>query len=286
MLDSQKSKDGPGAGNGTETSPKWKLRTSSSIYPFEAKALKTWKIENYNQDLFCPLVYFGCYHLGDYESLFAHIGPKAILWAGSDILNLRKEPTIQAIINRKQIKHYCENIVEQKALREMAIEAEVVPSFLEDVNEFKPSYMPSEKMNIYLCGHKDREDEYGRALVERIAPQSKDVIFHIYGFDGQSHDNIVYHGRVSAEQFNAEIKSYQGCLRANDFDGCSELVVKAALMGQYVISRIPYPGVWYYETDKQLVRILNNIKKINPDTKLREYFLSNLNQYSWVNTVL
>jgi len=260
------------------------LRTSSSIYPFEAKALKTWGLKNYNQDPNCNLVYFGMYHDGDYKSLFFHKGKTVILWAGSDILALKDKPDIQKKIIEKKSIHYCENNVEQKELEEMGIKAEVVPSFLEDINDFPISFKPTKPFKIFLSGHPDRENEYGFDLIGRLADEFKDVEFHLYGaVGGLDKENVVEHGLIDNNAFNEQIKGYHCGLRPNRHDGASEIMVKSILLGQYPITYIDYPFVSSFKKYHELkMQIKETIKKKEPNYKAREEWVKILNKYIWV----
>lgn len=276
---------GRAVGKNTGQSLSWRLRTSSSIYPFEAKALKTWKIENYNQDLKCPLVYFGMYHKGDYDSLFAHLGPTAILWAGSDITVLKGHKWIQRMIRWKGSDHYCENEVEQVELKEMGIEAKVRPSFLEDVNDWPVSFKATTPLKVFMTGHPDREHEYGFTIVKLLAQKFPDIEFHIYGAKvGIGMENVIEHGKVPEEQFNREIREYHCGFRPNKHDGCSEIMVKSILMGQYPITRIQYDGVWNYKDAADLIRLFEFLKKKKePNLTVRELWIKKLNNFPWNN---
>jgi hypothetical protein len=89
MLKKQKSHDGEATGQSMDKLLSWKLRTSSSIYPFQEKALKTWKLECATPKKWDEnVVFFGMYHKGDWESFIKHTGKKIVIWAGGDIRNL------------------------------------------------------------------------------------------------------------------------------------------------------------------------------------------------------
>lgn len=284
-------------------SKKVKLRVSGSIEPFREKALKIWKMEARKVGEYdCDCCFFGLYALGDWEVFMKQRGKRFVLWAGGDILNLKRgycdsDGTGLAkskrwswvpwhwIFKIFKAEHYCENEVEAAELYRLGINAKVVPSFLEDVDNFEVCFKPSKKPQVYISAREGNSEAYGESLIERIAPSVPEVIFHFYGITRPSHDNIIYHGNVSPEIFNNEIKNYQGCIRANESDGFSELIGKACLMGQYPISRIKYDGIWHYKTDQELIAYLQLLGTMEePNLESREWILNNVNRYPWIET--
>ena len=264
----------------------WKLRVSSSVIPFREKAEKVWGLERYKSgDYNCDLFYMGMYHIGDYQSFLFHRGKIAILWCGSDILQLG---WWKYLIRLKKADHYCENEVEQEELKKMGIKAEVKPSFLEDVNDFPVSFKSpiwNEKPRVFLSTNAGRENEYGFGLVKKLAERLPDIDFHLFGSNKWETDlqNIICHGIVPPDQFNREIKNYHCGLRTNKFDGFSEIIAKSALLGQYPISRIKYPMIDNYETEEELVRLLKGLKdKKEPNIKARVFWRNNINQYPFL----
>jgi hypothetical protein len=166
----------------------------------------------------------------------------------------------------------------------VGIEPNIGPSFLGQIEDYPLSYQYSEKPEVFSCMHAGgREDEYGLSLIKKISPLLPDYTFHIYGITGKDSKNIVFHGRVGEEQFNKEIRKYQSGLRMNKHDGFSEVIAKSVLLGQYPISRIAYPEVWYYEEKEDLIMQLEKLKlKKEPNKKGREYWLNKFNNFPWI----
>ena len=269
----------------------WKLRTSSSIYPFQEKALKTWKLECATPKKWDEnVVFFGMYHKGDWESFIKHTGKKIVIWAGGDIRNLLRGYAYSDgkelwksklfsfipwhwIFRIYKAEHFVENEDEQRKLASLGIKASVVPTFLEDINDFPVSYKPSSKPQVYISARKGQEREYGLIKLYEISKVLKDITFHVYGINKEaSFDNLICHGSVPPEQFNREIKNYQIALRMNESDGFSEIIAKGLLMGQICISRIKYPYINSYEKDEELIELLKTAK---PNLKAREYYKFN-----------
>lgn len=235
----------------------WKsICVSSSISNFSAKLDRKLGLPHWGlRTIFKPTLFIGCYHLGDYWRIRLHTGYKGIFWAGSDIL------AIQPWWRFPHTIHYCENEVEQVALLRKGIKAILTPSFFDLTEGITITYKHSNSPNVFLCAHKGREEEYGVNEIESIAWKVPYITFHIYGVEGLSwHRNVIYHGKVSEEQFNEEIQHYQAGIRLNTFDGFAEILARSALAGQYPISRIPYPHIDTAPDSYTLVRLLKKLR--------------------------
>lgn len=267
---------------------------------------RTWGTIDYNRSQHSkePTVFFGLYDLRDYIALSRHKGQKWVLWAGSDLENLVNgfafndgklkqlsvllKGVFTTFIMRILMKaeHWVEDIDEANKLAKFGIKAEICPSFMGDVEQFGISYKVAHHPNIYISGHPGREDEYGFETVKRIAPQCPDVRFHVYGSmppDWKQYPkNVILHGKVSREEFNRDIRSYQCGLRLNKSDGFSEITAKSILMGQYAITYLQYPMIPNYNNNKELVSLLNSLRSLNrPNKQGRDYYMSVLNNYPW-----
>lgn len=252
-----------------------KIRISSSIANFEEKLLKRTGAEEYNfpRDIFKPAIFVGAYHFFDIIRYFLHTGGKKLFFCGSDILHLNR---FYSILLRRGV-HYCENDVERKALLSKGIKATILPMIFTDFKS-EDCFVPvTDKIHIYLTAHKGREKEYGVTYIEReLSRKCPDVIFHIYGINRPCRGNVIYHGKVEEHQFDQEIKSYHGALRLNVFDGFAETLAKSALLMQYPISFIKYPFIDSYETEQELIALLNDLKNKKISNENRMYWRDTL----------
>lgn len=277
----------------------WLCRYAPSLGALENTPKEIWGINFYSDralDAQTPVVFFGLYGLNDFHHLWRHSGRKAILWAGSDIrhfingywldevgqIRIDPEPLAQWI--NENCESYVENGVEHEALQVLGIESKIVPSFLGKTGDYKISYQPNTRPQVYASVSGDNFAMYGWELIEMIADKC-DVDFHLYGNRKpweSRHSNVFVHGRVSKERMNAEIQHMQCGLRTLEFDGFSEILAKSVLWGQYPISRIGYPHIDSYTSQEDLIKLLNNLHtKTEPNRKARDYYLANLNQYPW-----
>ena len=272
----------------------WQCRWSPTLGELEATHQEIWGTSDY-EDINAPTVFFGCYGLPDFMAIRQHKGRKAILWAGTDILHLRDGYWIDEVGNFKvepiafcdylnTLENWVENEAEQNELKKLGIESKVCPSFLGDVNKFEVSFKWSDRPKVYLSCSGDEFKKYKWNLIEKIADKCN-VIFYLYGNKSEwktRHKNVIIRGRINKEIMNEEVSEMQAGLRPLKFDGCSEVVVKSLLQGQHTISRIRYPFVDSYKTEKELINLLNNLKnKKKPNLRARNYFIKNLNNYPW-----
>jgi len=276
-----------------------KLKVSNSVDQFRLKAQKTWGLKEWEgiDDPDQELIFFGLFHDRDFEVFHNFKGKKSVFWCGGDILRLKEDYERQRVMKiAPDTKHYCENEQEADNLRLVGLEPIIIPSFLGNVDDYPVSFKPpkeGEKWKVWMCGHQRREVEYGFDQARELARVFPDVEFHFYGLDrfyegkvnleGDSLPNIIYHGLVPEKQLDREIREYHCGMRCNEHDGMSEVVVKSVLLGQYTISRLPYEGVWKYETFLELVTLIEKLKEQTQPNQISEIWRTQkLNRYPWV----
>lgn len=286
---------------------KYYCRWAESLGPLENTAKEIWGTEDYvypkhkNE----PTVFFGLYDTRDYLALWRHKGKKYILWAGSDIDNLRDGFMFNngklkwlSLIFRGRFRKWliktirsAENWVETKnewdKLLKIGVVSQMCPSFMGKFEDFPLCYKQSDKPNVFVSSHQGREDEYGFSFIWELAKEVPECVFHLYGSDiCLEGENVICHGRVSREQFNKEIKDYQCGLRLNKSDGFSEITCKSILLGQYPITHLKNDMIPNFKTKDELVEMLKALKDMKePNIEGREYYKIILNKYSW-NTKL
>jgi hypothetical protein len=279
---------------------KWKYRYAPSLGELEGDPQDVWGTERSVKyelvDTETPTVFFGLYGLNDFHTLWRHEGPKAILWAGSDIRHfangywlddkgdIRVDPWPLADWISKNCESYVENGTEAEQLRLFGIESKIVPSFMGNVKDYEVTYTHNERPQVYASVSGNDFKLYGWDTIEVIADKCH-VDFHLYGNSvpwESKHHNVFVHGRVPKEQMNEEVKHMQCGLRVLEFDGFSEILAKSVLWGQHPISFIGYPYIESYRTIDELIKKLNELKdKTEPNLKAREYYLKELNNYPW-----
>ena len=270
----------------------WQCRWAPSIGALAGTAEKTWGTVPYTDDT-QPCVFFGLYGLPDFYALWRHKGRRAILWAGTDITHflqgywlddkgeIKLDPAGLAKWIDKNCENYVENKVEAAALWSMGIESTVVPSFLGDIDDYNIEFKPTDKVRVYASVSGDNFEQYGWDRIDDLADKHKDIEFHLYGSDNWTSEkaNVIVHGRVPAEQMNAEIKTMNGGLRLTQFDGFSEILAKSVLWGQWPVSPyIEYPNI--------LRNLFELWGKKEPNFAGRDYYREHCNQYPWNSNVI
>ena len=266
-----------------------KYRCSESVWLFGTKIEKSWGLKKWtgHKDPDDDVLFFGMYEIGDYQVLNNHNGKRTIFWCGGDVPRIYLNPERKRIATDPNIEHWVETKALADELLPAGIKAHIAPSFLEKIDEFSLSYKYSNKPHIWLSGHPKREEEYGFNLAKKMAIRFPEMTFHLYGIDkqdtkGECSKNVIYHGWVSSKQLDEEIKDYQGCIRANQHDGNSEVPMKAMLLGQYAITYLPYDFAWQFKTDDDVAELLERLAETKvPNTAGRNYWRTNLNQYPW-----
>lgn len=267
---------------------KWQCRIAPSLGGgFAGTPNEVWGTKDYKNDT-DPTVFFGLYGLPDFYTLWAHKGKKAILWCGSDITHfingywldkqgsIKLSPTALGRWINDMCESWVENEIEANALEKLGIKARICPSFLGNIEDYEISFKPGNKVYTSVSG--DDFKLYGWHLIDELAERNPKIDFNLYGnikYWKTKKPNVILHGRVSQEVMNEEIKQMQGALRLTEFDGCSELIVKAILWGQYAFSLIEYPGVH----DVESLRLLNDF--VSPNEVGRDWWIKNLNKYPW-----
>ena len=267
-----------------------KIRVSLSVVNFKERAMRIWKLEEWQgiDDTDQDVLFFGLYTLHDFDAFWYHEGKKTVFWCGSDILNV-----MNSVEFRRRLKvfpkteHYCETREEYDNLKQMGIETKIVPSFLEDINDFPISYVHSDKPHIWMCAHPRREEEYGVDQFLKMAKLLPDYTFHIYGIydwmGEEKTDNIIYHGQVSNDVLNKEIRAYQCGFRGNKHEGFSEVLAKALFLGQYPVSFMPFEKIWNWKTDEQLYNQLKRLKEMKDwNHEGYNYWKNNINKFPWM----
>ena len=273
---------------------KWYCRWAPSLGGgFAGTPEECWGVEKYNPDLHLNenVVFCGLYGLPDFYALWKHKGRKAIWWAGSDIRHfingywlddkgeIRFAPRSLAEWIIKNCESWVENKAEYDALKKFGIKSKMVPSFLGDVNKFKPQKLNKE-LRYYSSVSGNDFKLYGWDKINKIAKKNPHITYYLYGntIPWKAPKNVIVRGRMSQNEMDEEIKTMTGAICMVKFSGASEIVIKSILYGQTPITLIEYP----YDRNK-LLRIVNrypwnlNVSKM-PKLSKRVYYLSKPNK--------
>ena len=262
-----------------------RLIVSPGVRQFSEKAQRTWGLDLWSgpEDPDKDLLFFGLYQPDDYTIFENCIGNKSIFWCGSDIFRMLGDQNYIKLVTQPNIIHYCETEVEAVNLIKAGILPEIIPSFLGDIKDYPVSFTPpieGENWKMWLCGHPGREAEYGFNEAKELVNIFDNVEIHLYGVTGTSTNKIFYHGLVTEEQLDKDIRKYHCALRGNFHDGISEVVLKSLFLGQYPIARLPYEGVWQYKNFGELIERVTDLQnQFEQNLKARSIWIKKINQF-------
>ena len=273
-----------------ERNNSWQCLWSPTLGELEDTSQNVWGTKDY-LDINSPTVFFGLYGFPDFYTLWRHKGRKAILWAGSDILqfldgywldnkgSIKISPRPLATWINKNCENYVENEIEQGALKSIGIESKIVPSFLGNIENYGIEFKTSDTIKLYTSVSGNDFKRYGWDKIPHLAEKNPSIEFHLYGNTKEPfinyNKNVIIHGRISKEQMNDEIKGMTGALRLTEFDGFSEIIAKSLLWGQWPVSIIEYPHT--LKSDNiDMIKIARE-----PNIKGRDWLLSVVNKYPW-----
>ena len=267
-----------------------KFRCSPSVINFQDKVEKIWNLKRWEgvDDEDKDVLFFGLYTLFDYDAFwYSDLKKRSIFWCGSDIINTLGNIEFQRRLKLyPETQHYCETQEEYDNLKSIGIESKIIPSFLEDINDFPMTYQISETPHIWMCAHPAREVEYGVDTFLRMARKFPDYTFHIYGIydwiEEEQPKNVLYHGQVPNDQLNQEIRKYQGSFRGNEHEGFSEVPIKTILLGGYPITKMKFEKMWNYQTDEELEEHLKKLKGLLKPNEAYQYWRNKLNKFPWL----
>jgi glycosyltransferase involved in cell wall biosynthesis len=170
--------------------------------------------------------------------------PRVIHWVGSDIVKLRQDPRLQALLSGPNVTHLAEVAWTAEELRVLGFNARIapLPSRLQPANGAK---LP-EQFTVLFYVPRTRSDFYGRRQFERLMRSLRDKPIR-YLIVGGGHLRVP-HG-VDAEDFGwrgdlADIyKQATALIRFTPRDGLSLMVLEALSFGRHVLWTQPFPYV-------------------------------------------
>lgn len=140
----------------------------------------------------------------------------------------------------------------------MGIRSRVCPSFLGDINKYKPQKIKKE-FRYYASVSGNDFKLYGWDKINKLAKKAINVKYYLYGntIPWEAPKNVIVRGRVSQKEMDEETKSMTGAIRLIPFEGFSEILAKSILWGQKPISEIPYDFLEAKNPRKELLKIVN-----------------------------
>lgn len=173
-------------------------------------------------------------------------------WAGSDVLKA-KEMKKRGKINFNyvnKIKHFCETLWIQKELKEIGINADILPIAFCDVKNIKFKF--PDKFTVLSYIGKNRPSFYGIETIIKLAKEFPQVNFKIVGLNYCENipKNINLLGWV--ENMDNEYKNCVIYIRMPKHDGLGASVIEALSYGRIVFRNYQFPYVNYFKNYEDL----------------------------------
>lgn len=230
------------------------------------------------------LLFMGLYFQEDYDVYSKHIGKKTVFWNGSDVSRLLQHPEWVEILQLHPSTHVCHNEQLREELASVGIAAIVEPIFFARPKDYPKNFKENENLEVYINAHPGREEEYGVDHLLKAAERLPDARFFVYGVDGPDTENVQFLGRLEEADADSRMVNHNVLLRLNEHDGLSQLVIKAGLWGQQVITTQDIKGTIHIDSPDQIVKELKKLQQhIELNTEIRKTLQEiNLNRFSWL----
>jgi glycosyltransferase involved in cell wall biosynthesis len=207
---------------------------------------------------------------------------KIIHWIGTDILQMKslKWSQVKDLVGGFKTHgfiHLCEFEQTQKELKELGIDARVVP--LPYYDDYKPIPLPEEFVVAIYDSGAQQFDIYNNRLMEDVAYSMPDVKFIFFGDPNRKHKirNWEYVGRVDMKEFLPKVSCN---LRITAHDGLPITPCEFVMAGRHSIVNVnlPYMDVipnstgelniiTYPEAKKNIVAAIRRAQKLGLNLK-------------------
>ena len=212
-----------------EFSKKIQLKVSNSVKFFESKMKKKYNTKDYT-DIYEPVVFFGMYLEEDYHLVINHKGPKAIVWCGTDALNIKRRKSWHLDI-RNCINVSMSDFVKD-SLSTCSINSTKIPI---TPTKLSINVKPKGKSIYWYYSREDRRDFYGGTIIDQIKTLRD---YEIIEANSET---------FNEDQLQTIYEKCFLCLRLTDHDGLSNTVVEFGLMGKKCIHNNDLPNCIPYD---------------------------------------
>jgi len=252
---------------------KKKVYYHPTMKTFGEAMIKHLNFEKYNPvtDIQKPCFFEGLYYPECYETFKNHKGEKAVYWNGGDLRRLEIHPEYQKILHENPARHITFTEQYHDRLLKLGIWAEVKPMFFGNIDEYPVCFKPGNE--VYTTAHTGDvtyDTDWAIKMCKKYG-----LKLHIYGLEGKSTKNVIYHGHIPEAQMNQEVKNFQGALKITSTGrgGMSQTCIKSLFMGQYPVDKL----------DPEAEQKLKAIKdKTEPNPESEKYRNNYFNQFEWM----
>jgi glycosyltransferase involved in cell wall biosynthesis len=223
-------------------------------------------------------------------------GKNVIHWIGTDIWDLRRHNSfdklkeLRAWFKANKIIHLCEAEFTQKELKELGIDAKIVP--IPPKNLYKPMRLPKDfTVGVYLPGR----DVYNENIVMEIVRSMPDVRFCFFGDasnTGDEGDNWFNLGYIN---FDKWMPNFSCNLRITSHDGLPLTPIQFMTAGRNVVTNVSMKGAIELKWEKdahginnlreKAVEAIRYAQKHPLDPKISEYWTKQMNVKKYVKSI-
>ena len=213
---------------------------------------------------------FWLYFEEDYKTLANHTGKKIICWHGSDVLRFKGLfLKYLSLIRDPEITHIFLNNITQSEMFQFGIYGVKKYIFWGDASRYTSSSDLTK--DCFMCcppinpEEKSRGPEYGELIFNALAWKYPDWTFHIFGCTPVIPiycDNVKYYGWIPESEMDDITLNFSVCIRHNIHDGFPQVICKAMLREQYVLTQLPYDKLTIeYNSPVMLIKAFDCINK-------------------------
>lgn len=204
---------------------------------------------------FMPTVFFGCYSSEDWFRLAYHRGLAVLVWAGSDILQVLKNPGREVFSAARQsnVRHVAISDYMAADLDQLGLPYTRLPLCCVDQRAFSPVARQSAD-GVFVFLPRGDEAKYGGEVVSeamRLAPEFRWVI----------HDTRDANADAMREKYG---RCFVG-VRPLAHDGLSNTVVELGLMGRRCVWNGGSPNAIPWQTAADIVAAIRHERAARDD---------------------
>jgi hypothetical protein len=266
---------------------KLKLFSSAGMDLHYNNAIKYHPFEPYNQkkDRNKPTM-FWMYFKEDYDTLANHTGDKYICWHGTDVLrfNAYFKQYINLIRN-PEIIHIFLNHITQSEMFQLGVYGVQEYIFWGDASRYTPEADLTK--DCFITAKPENGQQYGESIINSLAWKYPEWTFHIFGIEPTIPvycDNVKYYGWIEEDDMDEKTRKFGICLRYNTHDGFPQVMCKALLREQFVLTQLPYKKMTVeFRSTSELFKAFDLIdKELNEGKTFKSEVKRMINRFDFI----
>jgi hypothetical protein len=214
-------------------------------------------------------------------------GKNIVHWIGTDIYDLRWHCSFEKIkalkkwFKENNVIHLCEADFTQKELKEVGIDAKIVP--IPPQKLYTPKPLPEKfSVGIYLPGR----DLYMPNLIDQVISAMPDVKFYLFGDESRKGEKGENWEQLGYVDFDEWIPKLSCNLRVMLHDGLPLTPLQFMTAGRNVVTNVDVKGAIKVEPNKEsVIKGIRQAQKKPLDLKWSKYWTKELDKEKFVKTI-